>query len=224
MKLATPYKAVIRRNTQQPAIFKNKWLEKLTYTSPWFIVGMYAVLTVLSLGYYSTTLHPETSIARIALVYLVGLASWSLGEYVLHRFVYHSIRDASYDRGIQRLFHGIHHEYPHDTRRIVLPVIPSLAFAAIIFGFIYGLLHLSTGNGDAAFVFVPGFVNGYLAYMVVHYAVHTIPSPSKYNYWWRHHNLHHFQQHDRAFGVTSPLWDYIFRTMPEKGRKTIVES
>ena len=223
MDQPTPYKAVIRRHTEQPALFKNRWLEKLTYTSPWFIVGMYALLTIISIGQYHKA-HPEASAGFMALWFLAGLATWSLGEYLLHRFLYHNLRDASYDRGIQYLFHGIHHEYPHDTRRIVLPPIPSLVFAGILFGLVYGVFYLFTGSGNGAYLFAPGFVNGYLAYMLVHYMVHTVPSPRKFNFWWRHHNIHHFQQHDRAFGVTSPLWDFVFKTMPEKGRKTIVES
>ena len=29
----------------------------------------------------------------------------------------------------------------------------------------------------------------------------------------RYHYRHHFQQSDRGFGVTSPLWDRVFRTV-----------
>jgi sterol desaturase/sphingolipid hydroxylase (fatty acid hydroxylase superfamily) len=33
---------------------------------------------------------------------------------------------------------------------------------------------------------------------------------------WIHHALHHYQQPDAAYGVSSPLWDFFFKTMPEK--------
>ena len=217
------YKAVIKRNQEQPRLFKNKWLEKLTYTSPGIIIGMYAVLTTLFIWYYVTSLNPQATPTHVMMWFGIGLLSWTLGEYVLHRFLYHDIKDASYNKGFHYLFHGIHHEYPNDSKRIVLPPIPSLGIASVLFGFFYGLFWLISGSGDLAFVFAPGFVNGYVAYMLVHYTVHKVPSPKKFNFWWRHHNIHHFQQHDRAFGVTTPIWDIIFRTMPEKGRKTIVE-
>ena len=29
---------------------------------------------------------------------------------------------------------------------------------------------------------------------------------------------HHFQDHHYGFGVTSPLWDAVFRTMPRSRR------
>ena len=133
----------------------------------------------------------------------------------MHRFLYHKIEDATYNTGIQYLFHGIHHEYPNDPTRLVLPWIPSLGIASIFFGIFYLIFR------EQAFVLAPGFVLGYCAYMTVHFTVHKVDPPKRFNFWWTYHNIHHFQQHDRAFGVTSPIWDYVFRTYPEKDRKTV---
>jgi sterol desaturase/sphingolipid hydroxylase (fatty acid hydroxylase superfamily) len=30
----------------------------------------------------------------------------------------------------------------------------------------------------------------------------------------RHHMIHHHAQHDARFGVTTPFWDWVFRTLP----------
>jgi sterol desaturase/sphingolipid hydroxylase (fatty acid hydroxylase superfamily) len=30
---------------------------------------------------------------------------------------------------------------------------------------------------------------------------------------------HHFQDHRYGFGVSSPLWDHVFRTYPQKRSK-----
>jgi dihydroceramide fatty acyl 2-hydroxylase len=35
----------------------------------------------------------------------------------------------------------------------------------------------------------------------------------------RYHYRHHFQQSDRGFGVTTPLWDRVFRTSPLTRRR-----
>jgi sterol desaturase/sphingolipid hydroxylase (fatty acid hydroxylase superfamily) len=223
MPKANPYKALIRRNKSQPRLFKNKFLERLTYTSPLVVIVLYGILTFTSIWYYVTTVNPQSTFQHNVGWYLFGLVSWTLGEYLLHRFVYHDIADASYHKKFHYIFHGVHHEYPNDTNRIVLPPVAGVLIAGILFGIFYGIFWLFTGTGNVAFLFTPGFVNGYLIYMLVHYTVHKVPSPRKYNFWWRHHNIHHFQQHDRAFGVTSPLWDIVFRTMPEKGRKTVIE-
>lgn len=223
------YEAIIKRNENQPRIFKKKWMERLTYTTPRVIIGMYWVISAILIYIYKTMLNTEASVFYIVGWFIIGFFSWTLGEYILHRWFYHSPGDASYHKGHNYLFHGIHHEYPNDTSRIILPPIASVAVAAAVFAIVYGLFWIvsfsvnGTGNADIVFVFGPGFLNGYLAYMFVHYTVHTKPSPKKNNFWWRHHNIHHFQQHDRAFGVSSPIWDIVFRTMPEKGRKTIVE-
>jgi sterol desaturase/sphingolipid hydroxylase (fatty acid hydroxylase superfamily) len=199
--------------THSPRLFKNKFLEFLTKTHPIVIDGMYLALSCLSIAYFSN--NSNYSIGFIIGLFFGGFFFWSLAEYLLHRFLYHKIEDATFNSGIQYLFHGIHHEYPNDKTRLVLPVIPSLAFASFFFGMFYLLM------GKYVFVFLPGFVIGYCAYMTVHYAIHKLTPPKRFNFWWKFHNIHHFQQHDRAFGVTSPLWDIIFRTMPEKNRRTV---
>lgn len=200
-------------NTASPKLFKNKFLEFLTKTHPIIIDGMYLILSCLLIGYFSNYFNP--SISLVLGLFFIGFFSWSLAEYLLHRFLYHKIEDATFNSGIQYLFHGIHHEYPNDKTRLVLPVIPSLVIASFFFGIFYLMM------GKYVFVFYPGFLIGYCAYMTIHYSVHKVKPPKRFNFWWRFHNIHHFQQHDRAFGVTSPLWDIIFRTMPEQSRRTV---
>ena len=113
------------------------------------------------------------------------------------------------------MFHGIHHSYPHDKSKTVLPPLPSIIIAAIFFGLFYLVMQ------EKSFAFSPGFVMGYSIYMWIHTMIHKRPMPKRFNFWWKHHNIHHFQQHDRAFGVSTPLWDYVFGTMPDKNRRTI---
>jgi sterol desaturase/sphingolipid hydroxylase (fatty acid hydroxylase superfamily) len=58
-----------------------------------------------------------------------------------------------------------------------------------------------------------GVIVGYLSYEVIHYAIHRVP-------WARrllrplasHHLHHHYADPSRCFGVSSPLWDWVFRT------------
>ena len=123
--------------------------------------------------------------------------------------------DAAYDKGLRYVFHGIHHQYPNDSTKVVLPPIPSIVIAAIFFSLFYLVM------GPYALAFSPGFMMGYSVYTCIHFIVHKYPSPKRFNFWWKHHTIHHFQQHDRAFGMSTPIWDYVFGTMPEKNRKTI---
>ncbi len=200
-------------DSDSPKLFKNKVLEFLTKTHPLVIDAMYLTITYFLVSYFYS--NYSDSVSLIVGLFVAGFFSWSFAEYIMHRFLYHKIEDATYNTGIQYLFHGIHHEYPNDKTRLVLPVIPSLTIAAIFFGIFYLIM------GKYAFVFGPGFLIGYCAYMTVHYTVHKVAPPKRFNFWWTFHNIHHYQQHDRAFGVTSPIWDIVFGTMPEKGRKTV---
>ncbi len=69
--------------------------------------------------------------------------------------------------------------------------------------------------GDYVFAFLPGFLIGYASYLFVHYIVHAYQPPKNmFKILWVHHGIHHYMRQDAAFGVSSPLWDVIFRTMP----------
>lgn len=200
-------------NTKSPKLFKNKYLEFLTRTQPIVVNVMYLILTLAGLAYYY--LYHNSNILYIVGGFFLGVFAWTLAEYLMHRFLYHKIKDASFNSGIQYMFHGVHHKYPTDESRLVLPVVPSLLIASVFFSLFYFIM------GAFAFVFASGFLIGYISYMNIHYNIHK-SSPSKmFMFWWAHHNTHHYEQHDRAFGVSSPLWDYVFGTMPEKDRRTI---
>lgn len=200
-------------NKKSPKLFDNSALEALTRSNIYVIDGMYIIISISLMTYYYN--YVEANILSILGWFALGFLSWTLAEYLMHRFLYHKLKDASYDTGMQYLFHGIHHQYPHDEDRIVLPPVPSILFAIIFFTAFYLIM------GNMAFTFGTGFVMGYIVYITIHWMVHKKKAPEKYNWWWTHHNIHHFQQHDRAFGVSTPIWDIVFRTMPEKGRKTV---
>ncbi|MBC9812689.1 sterol desaturase family protein [Crocinitomicaceae bacterium CZZ-1] len=200
-------------DSDSPKLFKNKFLEFLTKTHPLVIDAMYLTIAYFLISHFYVN-HSQ-SVLFIVGLFFAGFFSWSFAEYLMHRFLYHKIEDATYNTGIQYLFHGIHHEYPNDKTRLVLPIIPSFVIASVFFAIFYLIM------GKYAFVFGPGFMIGYCAYMTVHYTVHKVAPPKRFNFWWTFHNIHHYQQHDRAFGVTSPLWDIVFGTMPEKNRKTV---
>ena len=198
---------------KSPKLFKSPLLEVLTKTRLWVIAILYSIVAALLLWLYVYKF--QGTVGKMIGFFFAGFFTWTFGEYILHRFIYHKIKDASYDTGMQYVFHGIHHQYPSDEDRIILPPIPGLAIASLFLGFYYLIM------GAAAFSFAPGFLMGYLVYISIHWLIHSKPTPAKYNFWWNHHNIHHYQQHDRAFGVSTPIWDYVFGTMPEKGRKTI---
>ena len=156
--------AVIRLNEGQRRLFKRNWMERFTYTSPQQISVMYFILSGIMIYIYMTRLNPDASAFFVLKWFVIGYFSWTLGEYILHRWLYHDPVDATYDKGHHYLLHGIHHEFPDDVKRIIMPPIPSLGIAATIFTILYLAFWLITGSGYITLVFGPGFLIGYLCY------------------------------------------------------------
>jgi sterol desaturase/sphingolipid hydroxylase (fatty acid hydroxylase superfamily) len=98
--------------------------------------------------------------------------------------------------------------------RLVMPPAVSIPLAALFFfGFtlIFGT--------PAAYPLFAGFIGGYLGYDYTHYYVHHYTPKSTLGKRLREqHMRHHFQDHHYGFGVSSPLWDVVFRTLPKKRR------
>ncbi|HZJ19013.1 MAG TPA: sterol desaturase family protein [Pricia sp.] len=134
---------------------------------------------------------------------------FTLIEYLTHRYVYHLEPHSHAREEFGYKIHGIHHEYPKDKKRLAMPPIIALLLAVFFFVLYSALM------GEFVFGFLPGFSMGYTSYLCIHYCVHTFKVPHNFfKILWHHHAIPHYRQPDRAFGVSSPLWDHVFRTMP----------
>ena len=153
------------------------------------------------------------SAGQLALLTLGGIGIWTLTEYWLHRLVFHWQPDNAFGRRMHFIIHGIHHDHPNDKLRLVMPPAVSIPLAALF------LLAFSALFGDAAFPLFAGFIAGYLTYDYTHYYVHHFVPRSELGKRLREqHMRHHFQDHRFGFGVSSPLWDAVFRTLPRRRR------
>lgn len=143
----------------------------------------------------------------VAAGYVSGLLAWSLFEYFMHRLSFHQVPKTPAQVAYGYLIHGVHHAYPDDSRRWVMPLITTLPIG----GLLYAVFTLVVGrHGDAV---LAGFAHGYLSYDLLHYLIHRGRMPTQLGRSLRQHHLaHHFASPDRRFGVTSPLWDVVFRT------------
>ena len=105
------------------------------------------------------------------------------------------------------LVHGVHHAYPDDSRRWVMPLAVTLPISLLLFM----AFRLALGRfSDPAF---GGFLHGYLTYDLLHYFIHRGRMPTRLGRYLRQcHLTHHYAAPDRHFGVSSPLWDLVFRT------------
>jgi hypothetical protein len=73
-----------------------------------------------------------------------------------------------------------------------------------------------------ATAFTFGLIAMYFGYEVAHRRTHTHPPRNRYGRWARHSHLYrHFGAPKRNFGVTTPLWDRLWRTYDEPGIVTV---
>jgi len=197
----------MNQNNKRSRDFKNPVFEKLSRTHisvPLTLFSFYSG----ALLYYSIT-YTELSMVITGSLFALGLLAFTLTEYLVHRYVFHMNPYTELRKKIQYVFHGLHHEYPKDKTRLAMPPIASVTLATAL------LLLMRLVMGDLVFSFLPGFLMGYAGYLFVHYIIHSYRPPKNgFKILWIHHGIHHYKNHEKAYGVSSPLWDYIFRTMP----------
>jgi len=198
-------------NKGQAQLFKNQFLEYLTKSHPLVIWAMYTPIMGFMI-YYSIAVM-KMSPLNTGLVFLAGMFSWSLFEYLIHRYAFHYIAESERATKIVYLIHGNHHEYPRDKQRLFMPPVPSIILAIVIFSSMYFIASFF-GKPLGVFGFFPGFLLGYLVYGTMHYAIHAWNPPFKWmKSLWRNHHLHHYKEQEKGFGVSSTLWDHVFGTM-----------
>ena len=208
-----------KSNGSAPPMFNNPILNRLTQThiaTPIVIFLMYAT----GLLWYTVA---RTSVPAAAVVglFVLGVLGFTLAEYVVHRWVYHPPHGASERyKELTYNMHGFHHDYPKDKKRLAMPPVLAVVISTLLL-FLFELV-----LQQYAFAYLAGFVTGYAMYLVVHYTVHMYPPPRNFlKALWVNHALHHYSEDDILFGVSQPLWDYVFRTMPKsvQDRKRGVE-
>lgn len=132
----------------------------------------------------------------------LGLASWTLIEYALHRFVMHGLQPFSQ-------WHAQHHKRP--TALIFTPTIMSMM---LIVTLVFLPALMVSGSLWRACALTLGVVVGYFFYSIMHHVTHHWRADSA----WlkqrkRWHALHHKNiGQPSCFGVTSAFWDHVFRS------------
>lgn len=132
-----------------------------------------------------------------------GVSGWTLTEYVLHRFDGHGMKGRTRFSRV----HLAHHADP----MWFAPAWEKAVLAAVIVPVVGGLPTWLFGAPGVTFTL--GFVAMYLTYEVLHRRIHTHPPATAYGRWMRRHHLaHHFTNPNENHGVTTSLWDHVFRT------------
>jgi sterol desaturase/sphingolipid hydroxylase (fatty acid hydroxylase superfamily) len=142
---------------------------------------------------------------------IAGVGSWTLLEYLLHRFVFHRMP----------LIADLHHAHHAAPRAYVgTPTWASLLImAGVFFVPIWHLFSLNVALGA-----IGGIITGWLWYGVVHHVIHY-RRPRRLAIALRvathRHLLHHSPHVSGNFGVTTAAWDYLFGTHISFGARSV---
>lgn len=194
-----------------PDLFDNRVLNYFSRVHP--VVPLLIFVPVIAVMVWLAADRGLGALPILGMV-VAGLAIWTLSEYWLHRLLFHWTPKFRGGDKLNFIIHGVHHDHPNDKMRLVMPPAASLPLAAIFLGAF--VLIFGTSAGFAGFA---GFLIGYLIYDYTHYYVHHFAPKSDLGKKIReHHMRHHFQDHHYGYGVSTPFWDHVFRTVP-KSRK-----
>lgn len=208
-------KRYVSNGDESVRMFKNDFLEFFSHVHPSIPAILY--LPVVAYMFYRSIVD-GISFYSVAALFLIGLLVWSFTEYILHRFVFHFVPKSEWGRQIHFMFHGVHHDYPSDSTRLVMPPIVSIPLAV----FFYFLFEAIFGSYYVP-PFFAGFILGYLSYDLTHYAVHHFNLHGKIGLYLKQQHLrHHFMDPDNNYGVSSPIWDFVFGTYVKKPQHATV--
>jgi dihydroceramide fatty acyl 2-hydroxylase len=199
------------RLSASPPLFRSRFLDFFSRIHPSVPALIYgpAIVALIVLG-----ARDGLAALEIVLLVLAGLVLWTLSEYWLHRKVFHWDPDHPIGHRLHFVIHGVHHDHPNDRMRLVMPPGASIPLAALFFGLFWLIFGLPT-----ALPLFAGFLIGYLMYDYTHYYLHHFVPKSELGKRLREqHMRHHFQDHRYGFGVSTPLWDVVFRTLPRTRR------
>jgi sterol desaturase/sphingolipid hydroxylase (fatty acid hydroxylase superfamily) len=197
---------VVSNRDETVRMFENPVLEYFSHIHP----ATPVVVFVPIIAWRAVAAFTSTTMLQTAVVMLAGIVLWTLVEYTIHRFVFHIEPKTEWGKRIHFMVHGVHHDYPRDSTRLVMPLLVSVPLAAL---FYVAFQLMVTPFHDALF---SGFLTGYVAYDVIHYATHHWPMKGPVGRFLKeYHMKHHYVDDHTAYGVSSPLWDVLLGTLPQ---------
>jgi len=200
-------KLFITNKNESPRMFKNPVLEYFSHIHPAVPLVVYLPV-ILYFAYFGLVTTP---VYLAVALWFGGLLFWTLLEYTMHRFAFHFKPTTKRGKRILFMAHGCHHDYPRDKTRLVMPLLQSVPLA---FFFYFLFRYLFAPYHDSLY---SGLVAGYLSYDCLHYAFHHFAMKSKIAAFLKvYHLKHHYSTPDSGYGVSNPLWDYVFRTTPKE--------
>jgi cyclopropane-fatty-acyl-phospholipid synthase len=185
-------------------IGKLYWLIRVEQSKTAYFLDFLAYLmTISALSLYLVWVGFPNFTLIISFLVIVGFISWTLIEYLLHRYLLHGVEPF-------KQWHIQHHSRP--TALICTPTLVSSG-AIGLFIFIPAWLVWSLWIASALTL---GLLIGYLGYAITHHALHHWRARGN---WLTQRKVWHFRHHANqlpiCYGVTSGYWDTVFNSEPK---------
>jgi 4-hydroxysphinganine ceramide fatty acyl 2-hydroxylase len=146
---------------------------------------------------------------------ILGAFTWSFTEYAMHNWYGHLAKG----RNDFSREHLAHHKAPNTFA----PIWKKVLAASFVLSFFAPLSILAFGvlNGTT---YSLSFIITYVLYEWLHIRTHTVAPGNPYTrHIYKHHLHHHFGSPKTNHGVTSLIWDRVFRTYQAPGKIRVPE-
>lgn len=143
---------------------------------------------------------------NVVLFAVLGVLTWTLLEYLIHRFLGHEPRLRPNPFATEHVRH-------HSEGDYFAPTWKKLLAAVVVTGALAWPLYSLLGATLAA-AYLGGLMGFYGVYEWLHRREHTHAGIGWYGRWARrHHFAHHYADARCNHGVTTPMWDWVFGTL-----------
>lgn len=180
------------------------WFTHKRMVPKWVGFLLMAALTTWAIA------QATSPLPTILVLFLIGLGIFFPSEYIVHRGMFHYFADKRAGAVLSKQ-HVEHHKRPDDLDYLFNDPRISVSFGTLYF-VIYWAITRDIGQSAALSL---GNFTGLLYYEHVHFAAHR-PGSRPWTPWSRFmkkfHLWHHFKHEKKWFGVTSPVFDYAFRS------------
>ena len=140
----------------------------------------------------------------LVLVSFLGIVSWTLTEYLLHRYLGHVHKGKNFFKAEHLQHHAKANYFAPAYKKAIVALVVSFAMVAAIS--LFTTIH-------TAIAFVLGYLMMYTLYEATHARFHRKePIAKPFIILRKHHFYHHFHNPKTNHGVTTRFWDRVFGT------------
>jgi sterol desaturase/sphingolipid hydroxylase (fatty acid hydroxylase superfamily) len=188
---------------------RTEWIRRLGSSTfnYWFGYVANITLVVWLVSRAFATGRPRLTALELVSFAAAGLLSWTLVEWLLHRYIYH-LWPSFLSEG-----HALHHEKP----RALIGVPWYLTAIALVL--LYELLAIPLRPSSTGVVMGMSWL-GYIFYCIAHHGSHHWSLRRGWLKKMKRHHLIHHAHPEYNWGFTTPLWDHVFGTHYDSRKPT----